>query len=63
MKYELWMAENSYSFFPEDNESARRLLKPAAKHIETIEADTWEDACVQKHIFLGWKPYKPMEAK
>ena len=37
MKYEWWKTEHdngdviSYSFFPEDNESAPRLLEPKAK--------------------------------
>jgi hypothetical protein len=43
MKYELWQTEYengngiSYSLFPEDNESTRRLLEPNAKIIWIVE--------------------------
>jgi hypothetical protein len=65
MKYELWEAEDeqskliTYSFFPEDNESAPSLLKANAKLIWTVEADFWVDACLRKDEFLGWQPYRP----
>jgi hypothetical protein len=62
MKCELWISESGYSFFPEENESARRLLESNAKLVKIIEAATWEEACAKKHAFLGWEPYKPMDA-
>ena len=68
MKYELWLSDgdvdqggSSYSFFPEDNESARQILECDARLVKIIEAANWDDACRQKHAFLGWEPYLPME--
>ena len=60
MNYELWSDDAGYSFFGEDNESARRLLKADARLIWTVEASTWEDARTKQHEFLGWEPYKLM---
>jgi hypothetical protein len=60
MKYELWSEEDGYSFFPEDNESARRLLGSKAKLIWTVEAATWDEARTKQHEFLGWDRYDPM---
>ena len=62
-KYELWQesdpASGSYSFFPEDNDSARRLLEPGAPLMKVFEADSWEDARRQQNEFLGWEPREP----
>lgn len=66
-RYELWEEydENgricSHTFFPEDNESVRKLLEPDAKLVKEIWASSWEDACKQEHEFFGWKPYVPMK--
>jgi hypothetical protein len=60
-RYELWREGNSYSFFPEDSESARRLLEPGAELVWEVEANSWEEAQARKHEFLGWEPYKPMK--
>ncbi|MEM7234015.1 MAG: hypothetical protein AAF517_17690 [Planctomycetota bacterium] len=64
MAYELWWSEEepSYSFFPESNESARGLHPIDAQLVRTFEARSWEDACRQKHEFLGWEPYRPMDS-
>lgn len=68
MKYELWVSGGSrdedaccYSFFPEDHENARTALEADAKLLKIFEAENWEDACKQKHAFLGWEPYRPMD--
>ncbi len=68
MKYELWLSDgdghqgsSSYSFFPEDNESVRKMLEADARLLMTFEADDWNNACKQKHAFLGWDPYDPMD--
>ena len=68
MKYELWVSEGdetaggvSYSFFPEENASARQMLETDARLLKIFEAEDWNDACTQKHAFLGWEPYEPME--
>ena len=61
-KYELWEdQERNYSFFPEDNDSARDLLPKSAKLIWVVEAASWEEAQSKKHEYLGWEPYKPTE--
>ena len=61
VKYELWDdGESGYPFFPEDNDSARKLLRVEAKLIWTIEAETWNDAMRAFHDHMGWEPYKPM---
>lgn len=61
-KYELWKesGEGAYSFFPADNESARKLLSSAAELIWTVEADSWEEAQRKKNSYLGLEPYSPM---
>ncbi len=62
MKYELWQTEDepgkveSYSFFPENNESARQLLEPNAKLIWTAEAGSFNEACSRRNEFLAWEP-------
>lgn len=63
MRYELWQDENeySYSFFPEENESARSLLSPAAKLIWECETSSWEEAMSLRNEFLGWERYIPMD--
>jgi hypothetical protein len=65
MRYELWQTEDengiSYSFFREDNESARCLLEPNTKFIWIVESASWNEACSRKHEFLGWEPYLPEE--
>ena len=59
MKYELWKDNDSLSFFPEDNDSARQLLEPDAILIKIIEAEDWTQAMIQYHKYMGWEPYKP----
>lgn len=67
MKYELWQTEDeqgnvkSYSLFPEDKESARRLLEPNAKLIWTVEATSYEEACSRRNEFLQWESYTPLD--
>jgi hypothetical protein len=58
-KYELWKRGDSYSFFPCDNVSARKLLEPDATLVWTVEAGSWDEAQRLKHEFLGLEPYKP----
>jgi hypothetical protein len=60
-KYELWKESDGYSFFPEDSDSARNLLRKDAKLVWTVEANSWEEAQSRKHEYLGWDPYKPMK--
>ena len=59
-KYELWKEASGYSFFPEENESARRLLEPGAILVWSVDATSWDEAQTKKHEFLGQEPYKPM---
>ncbi len=58
-RYELWKDENSYSFFPKDNESAKNLLSAEASLIWTVDADSWEEANRMKNEYLGWETYTP----
>ncbi len=57
--YELWEGDG-YTFFPEDNESIRKLLPANAKLIWTVEADNWESANKACYEHMGWEPYQPM---
>ena len=64
-RYELWQCGTEetgidYSFFSEDNESARKLLDRNAILIWETYANSWEEACALMNEFLGWEPYKPM---
>ncbi len=50
-------SESSYTFTAEANS----LPLPAdATLVWQVDADSWEIACMKKHEFLGWEPYKPM---
>lgn len=53
-KFELWKLEKGYTFFSQDNESARSLLEPGAKLAWTVEAKSWEEARARMREFLGW---------
>ncbi|WOB06870.1 hypothetical protein [Piscinibacter gummiphilus] len=57
IRYELWKEEesNSYSFFPEGNQSARRLLLASAELVWWCEASSLDEALVKKDLFLGLK--------
>ena len=63
MIYELWysLSTDSYSFFPINNNSARKLLESDAVIIQCIEAENWEEACRFQHKYLGWEDYKKVE--
>ena len=63
MKWELWhsIEGQCYSMFPEDTPAEKRILEPDAELIHVIEADTYNEAAKQKHEYLGWEPYKPMD--
>jgi hypothetical protein len=54
LSYELWQEADGFSFFVEDNESARRLLVPNATLIWSCTASSWEEAQARKEQFLGW---------
>ena len=61
-RYELWKsAKEGYSFFPEKNDSARRLLPSDATLVTVIVATSWEEAQTKKHEYLGLEPYKTMK--
>ena len=55
MIYELWysLSTDSYSFFPINNNSTRKLLESDAVIIQCIEAENWEEACRFQHKYLG----------
>lgn len=61
--YELWFEDESntqtYSFFPQNNDSARELLSPVARLIWRTEAESIDAACSARNEFLGWEAYKP----
>lgn len=61
MRYELWQDKGGYTFFPENNNTARNLLLADAELIWTVEADSFEEAQTKKHEYLGWEPYQPMD--
>lgn len=60
-RFELWKLSAGYTFFPEDNEGARKLLEPGATLAWTVEARSWDEARARMHEFLGWGPYKPVK--
>ena len=56
-RYELWYSsKEGHSFFPETNETARKLLSADSKLVTVIVADSWEDAQTKKHDYLGLEP-------
>lgn len=61
-KYELWYSreDGSLSFFEKADEISRKLLSRDAELIWEVEAQSWDEAQVKKHEFMGWEPYKPM---
>lgn len=62
MTYELWHSQTAgcHTFFPSGSAAAEQL-EPDAVLIWSTEAESWEDAQRQKHEFLGWEPYVPMD--
>ena len=54
--WQLWYSkiENDYSFFPEENESAKQLLNEDAQMIWSVEAESMEAACSARDKYLGW---------
>lgn len=58
-EYELYHSEteSTYTFIVKGNPVS--LESDAVKIWET-KAKSWEIACLRKHSFLGWEPYKPM---
>jgi len=61
-RYELWYSEEEESFasFEKVDERNRKLLPADARKIWEVEAETWEEAQIKIHEFMGWEPYKPM---
>lgn len=53
-------SESSYTFIPHDSPEHDNLLTQDAKLIWQVAAKSWEIACMKKHEYLGWEPYKPM---
>ena len=37
------------------------MLESDARLIRTFAVENWDEVCKQKHQFLGWEPYEPME--
>jgi hypothetical protein len=64
MKYELWHSRDGragiYTLVTVGSSRGENALEADARLIRTFEAETWEDACRQKHEYLGWESYKPM---
>lgn len=62
-KYELWSSatEDSYTFFPTDNDSIKATLAPDAKLVCVIEATSWNEAQQKQYDFMGWGHYKTFE--
>jgi hypothetical protein len=58
-RFELWKVDAGHAFFEVGNESARKLLRPNAKLVWSVEARSWEEARRRMHEYLGWGPYKP----
>ena len=54
--YELWAngERTRYSFFSEDNESARQSLSPGETLLYAFDAASWEEACAWRDEILGW---------
>jgi hypothetical protein len=60
-KFELWKLGKGYTFFPEDNENARKLLEPGARLAWTVEAQSWDEARARMLEFLGRGPFKQVK--
>lgn len=66
MIYTAWGSdeEGCYSFGPGEHPPRYdngTLMFPDAELMTTIEAGSWEEACIKYHEFMGWEPYVPME--
>ncbi len=61
-KYVLYHSEEecSYTFLEEGNSFNLNSLPQDAKLMWQVEAKSWEIACMKKHEYLGWEPYKPL---
>lgn len=61
MKYLLYFSErnSSYSFFNADSDTNAQIIESDAELIWSVEAKSYEIACLKQHKFLGWEPYKP----
>ena len=66
MIYELWFSEieNSYLFFPKDDEYQKRLdqtnqFTPDAKLVWFYNAKTYFEAMQARNDYLGYGKYKP----
>jgi hypothetical protein len=44
-----------------NNQPDGPIMEDATELIWTIEANSWDEACVKYHELQGWEPYKPME--
>jgi hypothetical protein len=66
MKYELWHAQldgiDVYTLLEAGAPRAEHMLEPGAQVIWTVDAETWDEARRAQHKFLGWEPYRPLEA-
>jgi hypothetical protein len=60
--WELWEGpDGSHSFFPADDEKARRVgVDPGAAKVWEVEAPSHNAAMRAFHEHMGWEPYKPM---
>lgn len=55
-------SEGSLTFVPAVHMDQASLLPVDARLIWQVEAKSWEIACMKKHEYLGWEPYKPLIA-
>ena len=60
--FELWYSQaGGYTFFECSQEDVRAQLEHDAELIWEVDASSWEEAQAEKHKYLGWEPYRPIE--
>jgi hypothetical protein len=60
-RYQLWVSNESQSFFREDNEQALRFAQEdGAQLVWEVTAVGSNEAMAKYHEHMGWEPYKPM---
>lgn len=62
--FEMWKDENGITFTAREKVvdfKCKNLISNDARLLHQIEVSTYEEAMVQHHIKMKWKPYIPLD--
>lgn len=59
-KYSVWHDELDDSFTVVEG-IEQPTHEPNSILVKTFEAESWNDAMTQYHVWQDWEPYKPMD--